>query len=296
MMQSFKEFRELPQELVDHIISFVPEYGHRVCQELHKRSCMAEEVSVYCDLYRYCVRLHKGPFNACVTVLDTLLEDTFADIKLVALQYLAKNRRAFLREYLKHTNWIPASILTDLGFANVDHWTKISLYFDNDQVTVIYRDIEYCVKVLDLYTLMILLDNGFMSKKEFDFECASIMNIDAVLEIMLSMYAYFHHIFNAAIRHFPDRISTVIDRIEREQAIVDNIVYDEQYDNSPKHIEHIRHRLCAQKMDIDIDKNILRRIRDRLMKDLNYDDCWDNNNDIDNHSLFSLIESLADED
>lgn len=287
-----QDFNMIPQELVEHIISYVPEYGHRVSRDLHKRSLSIQEVSAYCDFYRYCVRMHRSPFNACITILTS---NTYEDIKNAALKYLEKNRRRFLCEYLKHVGWIPSNILSDLGFANVDHWTKISLYYNDNRTTIIYKDIEYCIKVNGLYALMILLDNGFMSKKEFDAECALIEDLDVVLEIILSVYEHVHHIFNAAIRHFPKHMSTVISRMECDQATVDHIVHEKYYSGSDN-IEYIRHKLCPQKMGIDADRNILRRIRDRLMSGIEYHNCRDDIYQHDYHALVSMIESMADEE
>lgn len=292
-MQSFKD---LPIELIDHIFDYVPEYGYRVEKELHEWSLCNRKVSAYCDLYRYCARLYMSPFNACVTVLTT--DNVHEDVKNATLRYLAKNRRAFLYEYLKNVGWIPDDVLSDLGFTNIQHWTKMSIYYETNDESHIYVDITYYAKVLDLYTLMILRENEFMSKKEFDYECSLIVDIDIILEIILSIYTFFHHIFNAVVRYLPEKIGVVTERIKRKQAVVDRIVHNIWYQNEQSHIEYIQRRLQAPKIKIDVggDKGVLRQIRDQLMCKMKYDDCWDENTDVDHHSLFSMIESLADDE
>lgn len=285
-------------ELIDHIFDYVPEYGYRVEKELHDLSLFSRRISPYCDLLRYCARLHKSPFNACVTILIT--DNVYEDVKEAALRYLEKNRIEFLREYLKNVGWIPGSIIEKLGFVNVKHWTKLGIYYDDiycddgDHSNMIYKDISYYDKVVGIYTLMVLRENGFMNKKEFDAECSLNTGIDTILEIILAVYPYFHHIFNVTVRYFRDRMPTIMERIKRKQSVVDHIVIDDSYNCD--HVSDIQKRLDAPIIRTNDVDGILHKIRNQLMSGFRYDHCWDSDIKIDHYSLFSMIESLADEE
>lgn len=283
-------FDKLPQEIVYEIFAFVPEYGHRTCKYLHGRSELVEEVSAYCDFYRYCARINKSHIDSCATILTG---DCPEDFKMIEFKRLENNRREVLYEYLRVNKCVTICILVDLGFVGVGEQTNMFMYDDIESQCRAYKNVDYYYKVINLYSLMLLCDNGFMTKKEFDAECSSIVDLDTILEIILGVYDYFHHIFNAAIRHFGSRVYNIIDHVHLMQVVVDDIIYDGHYNNLPKHIENIRCRLQVPKIKIKSGDNVLRCIRDRLMSVVNYDNCWDNE---DYLYLFTMIESMADEE
>lgn len=291
----------LPQEIVYEIISYVPEYGFLVNLELHGRSLCIIEVSAYCDFLRYCARLPKKSIETCVSILtykfsgpnETVI---FKDIMTAARNYLEKNKRELVFEYLRYSGKILRSIVTNLGFVNVGHWSITTIFCndDDDCTDIIYENMSYYDKVIGLYTLMILRDSGFMSKKEFDAECSKIVDIDTILEIILAVYPDYEHIFNISVRHFRSRMSAVIERIKLKQAVVDRIVCGNVYNSS--YIVDIMKRLYAPKIKMDVDTAVLREVRDKLMSSFDYEAWMNVAVGFDQYSLFAMIESLADEE
>lgn len=283
-------FDELPQELIYEILAWVPEYGHRTCKYLHGRSLDSEYVSAYYDFYRYCARINKGCIDSCIIILT---EDGLDDLKNTAFKCLENNRRKVLYEYLRLNKCVPMSILVDLGFANIEKQLGMFMYTDIKSQLRAYKNVEYYYKVIDLYSLILLRDNGFMTKKEFNAECSTIVDLDTILEIIMGVYDYFHHIFNATIRHFGSRVYDSIDRIGQMRVVLDGIIYTGHYNCLDDHIESIMSRLEVPKIRVNNNDNVLRQIRDRLMSTVDYDNCWDNE---DYLQLITMIESLADEE
>lgn len=294
MTQSFKEFSEIPQELADHIISFVPEYGHRLNKELHEASLDTQEISVYCDFYRYCAMSYQDHFDTVVAAYhDTALDDLKDD----AIRYLKKNLREVLCRYLDCPTSISKEVLLQLGINNVDQITQIEITDLNGWL--MFEKHEYRKKVIRLYSLMILRDNALIIKKEFTRSCREFSDLAVLLEIMLAVFLSRDHIFHTVIRYFPTMMESVIERIERKAAVTDGIVSSDVYTD---YSSHILERLTMPKIDVGTGPVILRNIRDQLLNNFVYDYGWDsysNNKDRFFRSVFriiTMIESLADED
>lgn len=296
MQNIITSLAEIPQEIVHEILTFVPEYGHGVSRELHEQSLDVDPVSAYCDFYRYCARLQMDPLGACLTILDS---GHLEDLRGPAMNYVGKNKMELLFRYLKQDiKWIKSNVLADLGFANADNWTII--LEDNYDVFIgetepIYKNMDYYGRVLNLYASMILRENGFMSKKEFDSECSLVEDLDTVLEIILAVYTQYDHIVSICIRYFRARMPAIINSIKDQRALKDGIIYDNvYYDNNYAEImERLNGPVIRTGIDANVDLEVLRKIRDQLIGKMRYDN-WRDSKDL--RMLLSMIESLADEE
>lgn len=294
MTQSLDNFQDLPQELVDHIISYVPEYGHRLTKDLHERSLDTQQISAYCDFYRYCVMSCQDQFD---TVVAAYYDTTLYDLKDDAIRYLKKNLREVLCKHLDCPASISKEVLSQLGINNVSQITQIEITDLNGWL--MFEKHEYRKKVIRLYSLMILRDNALVTKKEFTRSCREFSDLAVLLEVMLTVFLSRDHIFHTVIRYFPTMMESVVERIKRKAAVTDGIVSSDVYTD---YSSYILERLTMPKIDVGTGPVILRNIRDQLLNDFVYDHGWDsysNNKDRFFRSVFrviTMIESLADEE
>lgn len=201
-----EQLYDLPQEIVYEIISYVPEYGHRVSHELHDRSLSTQKISAYCDFYRYCVRSIAGPLDTCI---DIVCETLPGDVTDRALKYLHRNIRGLLFNYL-HDQYIYyennigpiiCEILSNFGITNVKRLTYIYNVHRGERDSP-YSGIRWCKKYIDFYVTMILYDNDIITKKEFDRHMSRVTDIRAILQSIILLQCIQDHISCLAIRYF----------------------------------------------------------------------------------------------
>lgn len=295
-MQDFIELyklTELPQEIVHEIFDFVPEYGHRVCLELHERSKTVRDISAYCDFLRYCTRLSDGPIDVCVKVMGS--DNLSGDIKIAAIRYLKKNLRGLVSMYLDDHKLVTKNVLRDLGVVLVDRISSINCgYYDSNDV---YKLIEWRSKVIELYSLMIIRDAGLMTKKEFNTACSGIIGIEVTLELVFSLFEWNEHIYRVAIRYFASEpiMADVIRRLDSWAAVDDGILYDIDYSYDSVYLrKYMDYNDISKKMD----RGNLQEIRDQILMSVPNDAyCrYSALNNVDIQETLFMLESLADED
>lgn len=282
----------LPQEIIYEIISFVPEYGHRVSKYLHRKSVAATEASIYCDFYRHGARLSDSRIYMCFKILK---KDGPEDLKDGAIRYLKKNPLEVVSMYLENRCTNYKNVLEHIGITNAGKISCIDYgYLDYHDV---YKSIEWRTKVIRLYSLMILRDSGMMTKKEFDTKCLKISDLATILEIVFGIFPHYDHIYNTAIRYFSsvEIMSDVIKRLENEAAVIDGLVIGREYSyDAPKLSRYMKYQETSKKMD----RNNLLKIRDQILGVV-IDDIYHYSSSIDTDDIreaFFMIESLADEE
>lgn len=235
-----QDFRELPQELVNHIISYVPEYGFLVNLELHELSLEVQEASAYCDFYRFAARSVLDRFDTCTEIYDAIIDEAERDI---AARYLSKYLRDLLCRYLNDKDSVPVFLLEQLGIKSASYLTEVK-YIDGGGY-VVYQQVSYRAKIIRFYSLIILYDSGIIGKKEFEHRCREFSDIRLLLEIIMVAFLNNDHIYNIVIRYFPSLMEDVIGRLENKCAVVQEIIYEDAYRFS---IESIRERLSCKKL------------------------------------------------
>lgn len=208
MMQQLQEqLQKLPQEIVYEIMTFVPEYGHRVDRYLHAASAGFKGTSVYCDFYRYFARFNKYDMEVIVMAYGVVVQE---DIKGDIRGYLQKNIYSLVCSYICKPKAEIRIVLEEFGLKNVEKTSFMATKYLFDDP--IYRDKSYYHKVAELYAQMILYDNNFISKLQFDEYCAA-NDLDIVLEIILSVYSCSSKIFEAVIKHFSGHLHSIKENI-----------------------------------------------------------------------------------
>lgn len=295
-----REFHELPQEIIYEIFAWIPEYGHRVSANLHERSLNAPTVSAYCDFLRYCGRKDEDDITICTNILESndLLEISADDIVECAIEYLKKNLRLVICVYLEQSLSMSVDIFGRLGIAGAANFSEIH---DTDCYgTDIYLQPEWSARIIKLYALMILRDNGMLTKKEFDAEIteiAGLHDLTIVLELILVQQSYNEHIYHLVVRYFghTDTMNTVIERLKNESAVAEGIIVAEMYYYDH---EQLTRQLSYQRLSTDIDRDKLVGIRNQLLDIVPvaaYYDLMGRTADSFRKLLFA-IESLADEE
>lgn len=292
-MQLFKEYQIIPQELVDHIISFVPEYGHRLTKELHQRSLEATNASVYCDFYRYCARSTSSPIITCIDIYEkgSVAEDLDNGIT----RYLTKNLRELICMYLNDLESVSKGIFPYIGITSMHRISDVDFgYYDAYNL---YKCIDYRAKVIELYSLMIIRDVGLMTKKEFEAKCLVIDDLAIRLEIVFSIFIYEEHIYSVAIRYFSSEpiMSIVVERLNTRAAVNDGIMFGDVYSYDDEHmLQYIEYNNTAKKMD----RGSLRKIRDQILSIVPGDAYYESDriDRIDVRQALFMVESLADEE
>lgn len=297
-----REFHELPQEIVHEIFEYIPEYGHRVSVNLHERSLSAPVVSVYCDFLRYCGRKDEDNITICVDIIESndLHKIAADDIVECAIRYLKKNLRLVICIYLERSLSMSVDIFGRLGIARAANFSEVH---DTDcHDTIIYSQPDYCTKIIELYSLMILRDNELLTKKEFDAEINKIIKVTEtidltiVLELILAQWSYNEHIYRLVVRYFghTDIMNAVIERLKNESAIAEGIIVAEMYYYGH---EQLTRQLSYQRLSTDIEHNKLASIRNQLLDIVPvaaYYDLMGRTADSFRKLLF-VIESMADE-
>lgn len=225
---SDQDFSVIPQEIVYEIFTYVPEYGHRIDRELHRRSLRSAKVSVYCDLLRYCTRVCPDHIHAC---LDLLSVTVFDDVKLGVMNYLQKNIHDLLFMYLDSNiigfgNIRICDLLENLGIYNVRHLTSMSnvhaehIFMPNDG----WRE-----QYIDFYIMMILKDTRMITKNEFDRRIDRIDQDEllCILQSVVIKHTVDEHISQLAIRYFGD-IIVGLQTLDKNMRTED-YVYDHQF-------------------------------------------------------------------
>lgn len=286
------ELFELPQELVNEIFEYVPEYGHRVSKELHELSLQVVEASIYSDFYRYCARLPMSSMDICIQ----LLEEKYAeDLKNDAIKYLKKNLQELVSRYLDNRESVHKNIFEYVGISLAHRISDIDCgYYDKHDV---YKKIEWRAKVIELYSLMILRDSGLMVKKEFDAKCLEIADLEIILEIVFAVFLYYEHIFSTAIRYFSSEpiMKAVIKRLNNKTAVSEDILFNNDYSFShDRFAEYTEYYKAAKKMDRSNLQEIHDRILDAVPEDAYYDS--ETNVKLDIRQALFMIEMMADEE
>lgn len=259
-----QDFTILPKEIIDSIFEYVPEYGHRVSKEYHEQSLYAEKVSACCDLLRYCARIPIGH----IEIVCRAYKSGFPELKEEATRYLKKNLREFLCEYVdeddedivkSHTD-----ILEDIGIKNAKRLDVIyTIDYNGEDV---YKDLGVRNKIISLYSLIVLHENGLMTKKEFTESLSEFDDIDLLLEIIFAVFMHRKHIYIAIIRYFPDRVESILERNKNKIAVIEGYIYDDAYYyEEPDDVNYIDIIRGYPKIAGNIDRSILRNVRDHLL-------------------------------
>lgn len=283
----------LPQELIHEILSYVPEYGHRINRELHESSLDAPKVSAYCDLYRYCARSILDRFDTVVSACNT------ESLKSSAMNYLKQNLREVLCRHLDYPSTISKELLLQLGLNNAMQITTMETC-----TWTLFKNHEYRKRVIRLYSLMIFRENGSVSKKEFVRQCAEFHDIVILLEIIFAAFALFSHIFNISMRYFDHMLDPVLERMNRRAAVTDDIVFTDDYYDDSERIMKIRSlpRITINNAG-NTDYAVLRNARDQLLGDFERCSDWEWHGYYDSDDKFkkgvyriiTMVMSMADE-
>lgn len=284
------DFNGLPQEIVFEIFAFVPEYGYKINKDLHKISQDAEVSSIYCDFIRYCPRCFTIPLKACIMAyVDEFYKE---DIQIKAKKYLNDHIMELLYMHLSCENDL-THILDGLGITNADRITQIE--WQNNHGATIYEDLSYRDKVINLYSLIVLRDNGLLTRQEFVQKCDDIQEKVLLLEIIFTTLNHYDHAWTAAIRHLPEYVDDAIEYIHNWLAVDKRIVNHDAYQyKTGELVNHIRFHKVAKK----IDRSSLRNIRDQILsvRRGKYEDKIGHVYDTEVKRLIFLIESLADDE
>lgn len=283
-----QDFQVIPQEIVHEIFEYIPEYGHRVSACLHERSKGGPTVSAYCDFLRYCGRKDEDDIIICIDILD-LHKSLPDDLVDHATRYLKKKLRLVIYAYLERLLSMSVDIFEQLGIARAAHFSEIH---DTDRCGS-----EWHTKIIELYVLMILRDNGLLTKKDFDTEIAGVSDMAIILELILAQWTYYEHIHCLVIRYFghADIINVVIERLKNESAITEGIIVAELYYYGS---DQLTQQLSYQKISTSIERNKLVDVRNQLLDIVPvhaYYEVMGRNAHIF-HKLLFMIESMADEE
>lgn len=245
-MQSNKMVQYIPPEIVEEIISYVPEYGYFLNTNLHKKSMDLKKGiapkksmvskktetknpwSYYCDYYRYCsifVGIQEDIISGSLVILEQFKKEQWSsnvnDFIYVpnefyqdALECLHRNLYDLIGHYICKPSEIAEHALMQFGIKNVSRLTLINE--ETERFELMIDDMSYGPRVLDLYIMMILKDTGNMTAREFRENTEKISDIDYLIEIILVVWNKRHHIHNIVIRMFRDRIGNILKTICRK--------------------------------------------------------------------------------
>lgn len=223
--EHLSELKELPQEIVHEIITFVPEYGHRVNRYLHHLSLDNFEPSFYCDFYRY--------FTGCgQDVLETVIRSYRSNVSVAICgginRYLQANIYGLLFKYIEVSYIVSEDMLTSFGISGSAKFTRVLWYYPYTDEKI-FRDTRYYYRVIGLYVQMILYNKGLIDKGEFDDYCKdNEADIDTSLEIIIGVYFRGSHIFRNAVRYFDKRLCAAAENAKNSLVITNGILYDNE--------------------------------------------------------------------
>lgn len=252
----------LPEEMIREILSYVPEYGHRVSQEFHEKS-LHGFLSAYCDFYRYAAKCHSSRLEAAKMAYNSV--HVCNDINIVAKKYLKENLGEFLYkclyENMNHDDMLPIVMLKDLGIKNACRISNVPVIDYNGYEIYQVRWIR--TKIIMLYSLILMHENGLMDKGKFTSELLECGDIELLMEIIFSIYGHEDHIYVAVIRYFPEHVDNAIERVINDNAVNSGYIYIDAY--RPVDKKNIKKIRSCKKFTGNVERNTLRDIRDHLL-------------------------------
>lgn len=203
---------QLPQEIVNEIIGFVPEYGFLVNKNLHDLIIKNNDnVSYYCDYPRFESLLHEygsDIHNAISSYHDIIpklrirtLDDGFEPWSMT-IRYLQENVHAVLMKYIKDRSWLK-DLLIFLGIKNLD---KITPIYDW------YGDHPGIKRIAMIYSSVILHENGLLSDEQF----ASIDIDKDILKDIIQSFDSCDHIREKITEAFKPMIPSICKELFKE--------------------------------------------------------------------------------